>query len=62
VIVLPGLAASTAAWIDSPGRTTCPWGFAEAKPANAVPPVIAAITNASISAKMMRLITHLLSY
>jgi hypothetical protein len=32
-MVSPGWAALIAFWIDSPGRTTCPLGFAEAKPA-----------------------------
>src|SRR5215203_4238978 len=31
-MVSPGSAALIAFWIDSPGRTTCPLGFAEAKP------------------------------
>src|SRR5919112_5030191 len=35
-MVSPGWAAPTAAWIDSPGRTTCASGFAEASPATSI--------------------------
>jgi hypothetical protein len=53
-MVSPGSAALIAFWIDWPGRTTCPFGFAEAKPANATSHK--AIKAASVIVKMMRFV------
>src|SRR3712207_1312532 len=51
-MVSPGSAALIAFWIDSPGRTTCPLGFASAKPAN--PSTDMANNAATVTIKTMR--------
>src|SRR5215207_10781222 len=54
-IVSPGSAALIAFWIDSPGRTACPLGFAGAKPADTSSDK--ATNTAIVVIKTMRLIS-----
>ena len=49
------IGALIAFWIDSPGRTTCPLGFAEAKPTDTSSDK--ATNTANVVIKTMRLIS-----